>query len=172
MSYYFIQDGILRALSSPPLAARPFLAQTDQLLPPRISDLHRSFRQWGEAGYSPGELATNRIWLDGQGNLAFAFAHATMPPHASDRTIARDLAAWLVLLDKWMETFVVVARARSIWTVAQLGAALPFVTPIYLPLALLQQPPDNWQRLVLALASAVVDGPLRGEASDQHWSKQ
>jgi len=68
-----------------------------------------------------------------------------------------------------METFVVIARARSIWTVGELGAALTFMTPAFLPARLVAQAPDNWARVALALATAVADGPLAGQSADRHW---
>ena len=35
--------------------------------------------------------------------------------------LAQELAAWLVMLDKWMETFVVIARARAVWNADELA---------------------------------------------------
>ena len=43
------------------------------------------------------------------------------------------LASWFVLLDKWMETFVVIARARTVWSPNELATAMIFVNPLWLP---------------------------------------
>jgi hypothetical protein len=83
--------------------------------------------------------------------------------------LALDLAAWLVLLDKWMETFVVISRARATWTPLELAGALRFTTPPYLPAPLTTEPPDNWTRVAHALSVAIVDGPLAGAPQDRHW---
>jgi hypothetical protein len=61
-----------------------------------------------------------------------------------------------------METFVIVARARTVWTPAQLASAMIFVNPAWLPNALVAQPPNNWQRVVHALAMAIGEAPLQG----------
>jgi hypothetical protein len=69
-----------------------------------------------------------------------------------------------------METFVVIARARAIWSVQELAGALTFTSKPFLPISLLYMPPDNWERVAMALANAVGDGALRGGVqSDQHW---
>src|SRR5690606_11664069 len=83
-----------------------------------------------------------------------------------------DIASWLVLLDKWMDTFVVVARARTVWTPNELAGAMIFVNPMWLPKALVAQPPNNWLRVVQALAAAVADRPLQGETNNRHWQKK
>jgi hypothetical protein len=85
--------------------------------------------------------------------------------------MAQELAAWLVLLDKWMETFVVIARARSIWSVQELAGALTFTSRPFLPAAIVHMPPDNWERVAQALAQAVGEGPLRGSSHlEKHWN--
>jgi hypothetical protein len=81
--------------------------------------------------------------------------------------MAPDMATWFVLLDKWMETFVVIARARTVWTPNELASAMTFVNPMWLPKSLLAQPPNNWVRVVRALAVAVSDGPLQGTQAQQ-----
>jgi hypothetical protein len=37
-----------------------------------------------------------------------------------------------------------------------------FVNPAWLPHSLVTQPPNNWVRVVRALATAIADGPLQG----------
>ncbi len=161
MPYYRIRDKQLVQDARPPAGTRPFTNVTGTLLPPIISALHGAFASWGQAGYSPGVVIPNRLWLDAEGRLAFYFPPGTAPKRLMQVGLARELAAWLVLLDKWMETFVVIARARSVWNVQELGGALAFLSPAFLPPALIAQPPDNWARVAHALAIAVADGELR-----------
>lgn len=166
MAYYFIQDSKLSSAPFPPAMYRQ-LPDTSHLLPPLISDLHRSFRSWGALGYAPGPILAERIWFGQEGGLAIA--GQAFPRRLNQVGLAPHLAAWLVLLDKWMETFVVIARARSVWNPQELAAALPFMTPAFLPPPLVAQPPDNWVRVAQALAEAVFDGSLRGASQDSHW---
>ncbi len=169
MSYFFIHDKTVAHTSLPPAGMAPFAQRTEQLLPPLITTLHRNFQAWGALGLSPGPVTADRIWFGVDGNLAFRFNRAAAPASLLQIGQAPELAAWLVLLDKWMETFVVIARARSIWTVGELAAALTFMTPAFLPARLVAQPPDNWTRVAQALAIAVADGPLAGQSADRHW---
>jgi hypothetical protein len=169
MNYFGITNGQIRRWPHPPLTMRLWAGNPPEFVPPLIGALHRNFADWGESGYSPGPIIPERIWFGPEGELAFAFADQTAPSPALQVGLAPELAAWLVLLDKAMETFVVVARARAVWPVADLARALTFLTPAFLPTALVQQPPDNWQRVAQALALAVADGPLRGTSQDRHW---
>jgi hypothetical protein len=167
MRYFSIQAQRLIQTNQPPAGHQPLLSNPQLLLPPLIGALHRSFAAWGAAGYSPGPITPPRVWISPAGTLAFA--GVTQPPRLLQIGLAPDLAAWLVLLDKWMETFVVVARARNVWGVQELAAALIFLTPAFLPPALIQHTPDNWARVAAALARAVADGPLAGGSQDRHW---
>ncbi len=169
MPYFFIQDKAVIHTPLPPAGMRSFAQRTEQLLPPVITALHRNFQAWAARGLSPGPVIADRIWWGADGALAFRFNCYAAPAPLLQIGQAPDLAAWLVLLDKWMETFVVIARARSIWTVGELGAALTFMTPAFLPTRLVTQPPDNWTRVAQALAIAVADGPLMGQSEDRHW---
>jgi hypothetical protein len=169
MVYYFIQNRKLGSALLPPPSYR-CLVDNPQLLPPLITELHRSFQAWGELGYTPGPIVAGRIWFSQDGGLAIA---GQAPPGSLYQVgLAPDLAAWLVLLDKGMDTFVVMARARGVWKTQELAAALPFVTPAFLPPALVTQPPDNWARVAQALAEALIDGPLGGASQDSHWRMQ
>ncbi len=143
------------------------MQRTDWLLPPVITNLHQNFQAWGALGYSPGPITPNRIWLNADGALAFVRNCQPKPLLAIGP--APDLAAWLVLLDKWMETFVVVARARAVWNVPTLAGALSFMSPAFLPSALVMYPPNNWTRVAHALAVALADRPLAGAPTDRHW---
>jgi hypothetical protein len=62
-----------------------------------------------------------------------------------------------------MENHVVLARARTVWTLAELAGALPFTSPSLLPRQLVQFPPDNWEQVARGLAAIVSDGSLAGE---------
>ncbi len=170
MRYYTAKDGTLNSAPTPPRGMSCLVNNPQNILPPMVSELHEGFAAWGAAGYSPGPITPHRIWFDGAGNLAFA--HAEMPQPLSRVGIAPDLAAWLVLLDKWMETFVVIARARAVWSVTELAGALSFVTPAYLPPELSALPPENWQDVAQALAIAVADGPLLGSPQNRHWQEK
>jgi hypothetical protein len=169
MAYYYVEQGVLHHQTQPPGAAKPLLGQTERLLPPLISALHRSFQQWAVVNYSPGPVTPERVWFDEHGSLAFLFPGERAPRPLMTVGLAPDLAAWFVLLDKWMETYVIIARARSIWPVGELATALTFLTPAFLPHDLVYRPPDNWERVAQALAQAVADGPLTGSSQERHW---
>lgn len=172
--FYTIRDHQMHVTAQPPAGMRPITAMRSQLLPPVITQLHESLHAWGELGLSPGQITPDRVWcsIDSQNgaSLAFHFDNNSAPLPLAHVGLAQEMAAWFVLLDKWMETFVVIARARAIWSVQELAGALTFTSKPFLPIALLYMPPDNWERVAAALASAVGDGPLRGGAhSDRHW---
>src|SRR4051812_38009351 len=114
MRYFLIQDQKLVSRPQPPTGMAPLIRHTNWLLPPVITNFHRNFQAWGVLGYSPGSVTPNRVWLNAEGALAFSFARDLAPKPLLQVGLAPDLAAWLVLLDKWMETFVIVARARTI----------------------------------------------------------
>lgn len=167
MSYFFIQHHKLVHTQQPPAGMQPLTQGTAWLLPPLISQLDRNFQAWGTLGLSPGPVTPARVWLSADGDLAFAGYQRPKPLLAIG--LAPDLAAWLVLLDKWMETFVVVARARALWNVQTLAGALSFMSPAFLPPALVATPPNNWARVAQALAIALADRPLSGSPTDRHW---
>jgi hypothetical protein len=169
MPYYYVQEARLVSAAQPPLGAERFASNVKRLLPPLVTALHRSFRGWGDAGFSPGAPLPERIWFGVDGQLAFHFDAASQPQPLLQVGAAPDLAAWLVLLDKYMETFVVIARARTVWSADELAGALTFTTPAFLPRALVKQWPENWPRVASALAQAVADGALVGASQDRHW---
>lgn len=175
MTYFSIVNGRLHEQESAPQGAKPFKHQLALLLPPLVTELHHAFRAWGDAGYSPLMIDARRIYFNAHGELAFHFKDADRPLPLMQVGAAPDLAAWLVLLDKWMETFVVVARARMVWRVAELSSALTFLSPAYLPPKLVAHPPNNWERVAQALAAVVADGELPRETQSQptnrHWHK-
>ncbi len=155
-----IQGGLLTYSQSPMTGFAPIYTLGASLLPPIVSQLHHNFHGWAEAGFSPGLVIPDRVWCSRDGELAFRFYGEEKPQPLTHVSLARELAAWLVMLDKWMETFVVVARAREVWNVAELAGALTFTSPPFLPRQLLDQGPENWERVANALAVAVADGPL------------
>src|SRR5690606_14802925 len=129
MNYFGITNGYLRRWPHPPLNMRLWAGNPPEFLPPLIGALHRNFAEWGKLGYSPGPILPERIWLGARGELAFSFAEGTSPQPALQVGIAPELAAWFVLLDNSMETFVVIARARATWPGEELARALIFLTP-------------------------------------------
>jgi hypothetical protein len=70
-----------------------------------------------------------------------------------------------------METYVVIARARTMWNLRELASALSFVTPACLPTRLVAHPPNNWERVALALAMTIADGPIQGAPTNKHWQR-
>lgn len=171
MGYYFVEQQRLVYGEKPPAGAKPLKHSLALLLPPLVSDLHASFHAWGRLGYSPGKLSPNRVYLNAQGLVAFAFDDGEWPQPLPQVGIGPDLAAWLVLLDKWIETYVVIARARMTWNLRELASALSFVTPAFLPNLLTAHPPTNWERVAVALAFAVADGALQGTPTNHHWQR-
>jgi len=162
MPYYFVRDNNLVAAIQAPAAAQRLALLGNSFLPPVITELHRSLHRWGELDKRPGLLTADRVWVTPEGGLVVYFEEGQAPYPMLHVGMAPDMASWFVLLDKWMETFVVVARARLVWTPNELAAAMTFVNPLWLPHALVAQPPNNWARVVRALAMAVADGPLQG----------
>lgn len=162
-------QGTVQQTSAPPVESRPIAQASGLLLPPLITELHRSLRAWQIAGLSPGPVIPERLWIDPAGGLAVRFADGRQPDPLYPVGAQAGLAAWLVLLDKWVETFVVIARARSVWNTAELAGALSFTTPALLPPGLIRMTPDNWARVAAALARSVADGPLAGNHTDRHW---
>lgn len=169
--YFFIVDGELVAIDKLPAGSRQLVEVGATLLPPHISRLQRSLRAWHDAQLSLGCILPQRFWLLPEERLAVGFAKRSKPEPATFTSKGREIAGWLLLLDKWMETFVVVARARTVWSVAELGAALPFLAPAYLSADLLHYPPENWQRLAQVLAIALADGEMSGEPDNRHWQR-
>jgi hypothetical protein len=171
MPYRFVRDQRLYSVDALPADAKPIGAVGAEWLPPLVTTLHQSLAAWGALGHRPGPLTAERVWVGSDGTLIVYDPPGKLPLPLLHIGMAPELAAWLVLLDKWMETFVVVARARSVWTHIELAGALTFLTPVYLPATLIAQPPNNWERVARAVAIAVADGPLQGEPTNQHWTR-
>lgn len=172
MGYYFTEQQRLVYRKLPPAGVKPLKHNLGFLLPPLISELHASFHAWGVIGYSPGPLSPNRVYCNADGLVAFYFDDSDKPLPLLQVGSGPDLAAWLVLLDKWMETYVVIARARMMWNLRELASALSFVTPAYLPTRLAAHPPNNWERVAVALSLVLADGTLHGNPTDQHWQPE
>jgi len=172
MGYYSIEQQRLVYSKKSPFGMKPLKHNLALLLPPLIGTLHTSFRAWSLAGYSPGPITPNRVYFNEQGKIAFEFYDAYRPLPLWQGGAGPDLAAWFVLLDKWMETYVIIARARMVWTLPELASALAFLTPAFLPTRLAAHPPnDNWERVAVALSITLADGALRGSPTDRHWQR-
>lgn len=168
LTYYYTQNEEITSTLALPATALPFAEGIARVLPPQISDMHMSLARWGQQGMSPGTVTPQRMWLDGAQQVYFGFANGQEPQPLKQTALAAEIAAWLVLLDRWMETYVVIARARSIWAPDELAGALTFLTPAFLPSAVVQLNP-NWDQVATAVAIAVADGPLSGQPNDRHW---
>ncbi len=169
MSYYSVVNGVVHRKNLPPPGAKPLKHNLKLLLPPLITELHQALRAWGTVGVTPGPLLAKQIYFNQGGDLAI---YLDAPPSPLLQVgLAPTLAAWFVLLDKWMETYVVLARARTVWSVAELCGALTFLTPAFLPAKLINHPPDNWERVAQALAIIIADDPLAGTPTDRHWQR-
>lgn len=108
---------------------------------------------------SPGPVIPHRLWIDQDGGIAFRFV-ADAPVAMPVVGAGEALAQWLVLISKWMEIHVVLARARTVWPLAELVGALTFATPSLLPRQLVQFPPDNWEQVARGLAASIAEGGL------------
>lgn len=172
MPYYFIRDNALVSTSQPPAGAQRISQLGTTLLPPIITELHQSLHTWGTLGKRPGLLTADRTWATPEGKLVVYFETGQAPYPLLHVGMGPDMATWFVLLDKWMETYVVVARARTLWTPQELATAMIFVNPMWLPKPLVSQAPNNWLRVVRALAVAVADGPLQGATNNRHWQRE
>lgn len=152
-TYHFIENGQLDSSKRPPVGLMPFTHMRAMAQMPDIKALHQSMRAWAEAGYSVGALTPQSLFVGADGRIALLFADNHAPQSLTTLPAgAKDRAAWLLLLDKIMPTDTVIARAAQVWSHGELVAALPFVTPIFLPSALVRYPPDNCVRVAHALA--------------------
>ena len=155
--WYWCDDyGELIESRGHPPQSRPIAAGVEWIGPELISDLHRSFARWTEARLSTGPVLPHRLWIDRSGLVAIRFATGA-PDRPPEVGAGEELAQWFVLLSKWMETYVVLARAGAIWSKPALAAALPFLSPCMLPRPLAQLPPDNWEEVARGLAAIVLD---------------
>lgn len=165
-SYIVVDEGRLISSLQPPVGLMPIVHGASMLQPQYASELHRTFSTWAAAGFSPGAITPQRVFIGPEAKLAFAFDEGELPQGLMVTVgAAPDLAAWLVLLDKWMDTGDVVAGARAVWSPLQMAAALPFITPAFLPPVLVSYPPENWVRVARAVAVglAPADGGARVE---------
>ncbi len=159
--YWYDHNGEqIVSLGHPP-QSRPIAAAVEWMRPELISDLHRGFARWAEARLSTGPVLPHRLWIDQAGLVAVRFASGA-PQRLPEVGAGEELAQWFVLLAKWMETYVVLARARTVWSTPHLAAALPFLSPCMLPRPLAQLPPDNWEEVACGLAATVLDSPVLG----------
>jgi len=159
MWYWYDDDSSLKTSPSHPPHSRPIATAAAWLNPPLISNLHNHFARWTTAQVSPGPVIPHRLWIDQDGGIAFRFV-ADAPVAMPAVGAGEALAQWLVLISKWMEIHVVLARARTVWPLAELVGALTFTTPSLLPRQLVQFPPDNWEQVARGLAASIAEGGL------------
>jgi hypothetical protein len=159
--YYFMTGQGLTATSAPPKGSRPFRAAIEWIEPSSLPQWHRSFQAWGKASRSPGLVSPERIWLAADKIVAFHFRGKERPTIQPAVGSHAGLAAWLVLLDKYVETGVVLESAATVWSTADLAGALAFTAPALLPASLLTMPPQNWERLARALAHQIANGSIQ-----------
>ena len=161
MGFIFAEHGKLIRREQPPAHSECLLHRRRELTPAAVAALHRAFYAWLDTGFSPGPVLPERIWLHDEGALAFHFEADRQPNRQPPVQLAPDLAAWLLLLDKWMDTYLVIANAREVFSVAQLAGALSFLSAAYLPPELLRSATNQCETVATAVALAVADGPLR-----------
>ncbi|MDE0312429.1 MAG: hypothetical protein OXI52_09205 [Caldilineaceae bacterium] len=157
--YWYENNGSLTTSHHHPPLSRPIATAAEWLTPPIVSNLHGHFARWTSAQISPGPVIPQRLWIDRDGRAAFRFADgepAAMPVVGAGEALAQ----WFVLLSKWMEIHVVLARSRTVWPHSQLLGALPFITPSLLPRQLAQFPPDNWEQVARGLAATVAESTV------------
>ena len=164
--YWYNDDNSPNASPTHPPLSRPIATAVEWLNPPLISTMHSHFARWTTAKVSPGLVIPHRLWVDQDGRIAFRFADDA-PAAIPEVGAGEALAQWVVLLSKWMEIHVVLARARTVWSHAELLEALPFTTPSLLPSQLALFPPNNWEQVARGLAAIIVEGAGTLDAHDQ-----
>lgn len=142
--------------SQPPQSGRRITSAAEWLEPALLPALHQSFRAWGMASLSPGAVTPERIWITAEGRVYFRFANGDEPIPQSSVGSQAGLAAWLILLDKYIKPPAVIATARPIWPKSDLAGALIFTTPGLLPAPLLRLQPNNWERVARSLAASIM----------------
>lgn len=164
--YYFTTNQGLTATAAPPNESKPFRSAVEWIEPANLPQWHRSFQAWGDAHLSPGLVIPQRIWLAPDGVIAFHFGKDERPITQSAVGSHAGLAAWLVLLDKYIDTKQVIESACTVWSTVDLAGALAFTAPALLPAPLLTLSPQNWERLARALAQAVASRSLQRPQED------
>lgn len=157
MWYWYDDDSSPKSSTCNPPLSRPIATAAEWLTPSIISSMHIHFARWTTERKSPGPVIPQRLWIDQDGRIAFRFVNDA-PEEKSAVGAGEALAQWFVLLSKWMENHIVLARARTVWSHAELLEALPFTTPSLLPRQLALFPPDNWEQVARALAAIVTEG--------------
>lgn len=157
MRYWMIDQGRLRHMVVLPPGMTLFTETPVAQLEAAAEPMHRNLRAWAEERCTPGPLTPDRVYVGAAGQVAFGVPDDAEPaPLMVNVGASPDLAGWLVLLDKRMATAALLESARRVWSPADLAGALPFVTPAFLPPALVLTPPDNWVRVARALAALLV----------------
>jgi hypothetical protein len=165
MLYVTVDQGRVSRKMAPPDGSVPIHQAGMMLDEALVTALCVKMRAWGDAGLSPGAITPQRVHVGLDGALAFEFVERTGPSAVPSNVGASpDLAGWMVLLDKWVETAAVVASALKVWSTGELAGALPFVTPAFLPDALVVWPPVNWARVARALADVAASDEMAGRS--------
>ncbi|MCB0116349.1 MAG: hypothetical protein KDD84_19760, partial [Caldilineaceae bacterium] len=139
--------------------SRPFMQTSPELSARDRLPLHRSFATWGQHQRSPGIVTPQRIWLGQDDNVIFRFENGDRPTMQSAVGAHAGLAAWLVLLDKFVETQTLLTEAAQIWPVNDMAGALAFVSSAFLPRPLLSLAPNNWERVARSLSIHIANSP-------------
>ncbi|MGL4650436.1 MAG: hypothetical protein ACRC1H_13595 [Caldilineaceae bacterium] len=151
-----IEQGRLRKMVALPTGLVPLVQWQPPSLAAAVESLHLSIRSWSEVRLSPGPMLPTRVFAGADGRVAFGAADEVEPTRLLVNVgPSPDIAGWLVLLAKWVETGAVLESASRVWTPVELAGALPFVTPAFLPAELVALPPDNWVRVARALAGVM-----------------
>jgi hypothetical protein len=156
MRFWTIEDGRLRRMVALPQGMLPLVHIQPARLMPHLETLHAGLRAWAEQRLSPGLVTPARTFAGSAGQLAFSAGDNEEPARLLVNVgSSPDLAGWLVLLDKRLETTAVLQTAQQVWSAEELAGALPFVTPAFLPAELVAMAPDNWLRVARSLAASL-----------------
>jgi len=161
MRFWIAGEGGLQRAASLPAGMVLWSQARPERLRVQLGAMHQSLRRWAELRLSPGPIVPARVHVGDQGQLAFSADDDGEPGRLLVNVgSSPDLAGWLVLLDKRLETESVLQTARSVWSTAEMAGALPFVTPAFLPRELVATLPDNWLRVARGLAALVAEPVL------------
>lgn len=161
MRFWMIEQGRLRRMVAMPQGMTPIVNVEPARLAGQIETLHRAMQQWAQIEISPGPLTAARVFVGGDGFVAFSADDESEPlPLMAHVGPSQDLAGWLVLLDKWVDQERVLQSARTVWSAQELAGALPFMTPAFLPAELVNLPPQNCAEMARALSALLVQPPV------------
>lgn len=161
MRFWMIAQGRLRRMVAMPQGMTPIVNIPPEQLAAEIGLLHLALQEWMRQQLSPGPLVAARVFVGAGGQLAFSADDESEPqPLMVHVGPSLDLAGWLLLLDKWVETERVLQSARAVWSAQELAGALPFMTPAFLPAELVNLPPQNAATLARAVSALLVQASV------------